>query len=70
MQQHVALKSDMIAIPEGKKPFTCVLCDKKFKGKHDLNNHITAIHEGKNPYSRYKNTLQKNLKVVNIRGID
>ena len=38
------------AVHEGKKPFQCERCSKRFPTKFKLNLHIASVHEGKKPF--------------------
>ena len=38
------------AVHEGKKPFGCDKCDRKFTSEKDLKRHISEVHEGTKPF--------------------
>ena len=55
-----SLKSEDIAAPdasadEGKKPYKCTICDKRFPKKSNITAHISLMHQGKRSYN-YKCT--------------
>ena len=44
MDKHIS------AVHEGKKPFKCTICDKRFGRKSHMELHISAVHEEKKPF--------------------
>ena len=44
MNGHIA------SVHEGKKAFTCDICDKNFVTKQGMNGHIASLHEGKKEF--------------------
>ena len=65
-------KKHIESVHEGKKPFTCTICNSSYTRKLSLRQHIATVHEGNKPYactlckSSYtrKLTLRKHMATV------